>query len=331
MPRWEESLLRRVPVSVVYSHVVATQSGNPKPRPAGPAAARERARVLREQQHRKQSQKRLLVRVVAPLVAVLVIIAGLVVVKINTHHHAATQSTASGLADASTVKDLSSVPASAFNAVGTGNGVQPPSAVSGDALTVNGKPRVLYVGAEYCPYCATERWPMTVALMRFGTFTDLGQTASSADDADPNTATLSYHGATYTSSYLSFTGVETTTNQHTTSSASSPYKTLDTPSAADQAVFAKYNSGGSIPFVDIGNKYVVIGASSLTLPDLLQGLTHDQIAADLTNPSTKIAKIGLGIANILTAAICIITTQQPSAVCSSAGVSAAAKTLPAAK
>ena len=40
-------------------------------------------------------------------------------------------------------------------------------------LTSDGKPLVVYIGAEYCPFCAAERWPMVVALSRFGTFSGL--------------------------------------------------------------------------------------------------------------------------------------------------------------
>ena len=40
-------------------------------------------------------------------------------------------------------------------------------------LTADGKPLVLYVGAEYCPYCAAERCAMVQALSRFGTFSNL--------------------------------------------------------------------------------------------------------------------------------------------------------------
>jgi hypothetical protein len=59
---------------------------------------------------------------------------------------------------------------------------------------------VLYAGAEYCPFCAAERWALATALSRFGTFTNLGTTASAGgQEYAPNTATLSFHGATYTS------------------------------------------------------------------------------------------------------------------------------------
>jgi len=54
---------------------------------------------------------------------------------------------------------------------------------------------------------------VVVALSRFGTFTNLGVTSSASNDVYPNTPTLSFHGATYNSQYLSFTGVETTSNK----------------------------------------------------------------------------------------------------------------------
>jgi hypothetical protein len=34
---------------------------------------------------------------------------------------------------------------------------------------------MLYIGAEYCPYCAAERWPLVMALSKFGTFSNLPQ------------------------------------------------------------------------------------------------------------------------------------------------------------
>ena len=69
-------------------------------------------------------------------------------------------------------------------------------------LLLAGKPRVLYVGAEYCPYCAAQRWAVAAALSRFGTFADLSETASATDDIHPDTATLSFHGSSYTSEYV---------------------------------------------------------------------------------------------------------------------------------
>ena len=69
--------------------------------------------------------------------------------------------------------NITGVPASALATVGKGSVLQfnpaPIIKVTGPALTSNGKPEMLYIGAEYCPYCAAMRWSMAVALSRFGT------------------------------------------------------------------------------------------------------------------------------------------------------------------
>jgi hypothetical protein len=72
---------------------------------------------------------------------------------------------------------------------------------------------------------------------------------------------------------------------------------------------------GSIPFVNYGNKYLTIGASYN--PGVLQGLTWNQVAGDLHNPASPVAKGILGTANYMTAAICGLTGDQPAAVCTS--------------
>ena len=69
---------------------------------------------------------------------------------------------------------VTSVPAATLDQVGGGTVTAPPTTISGAALTSGGKPEMLYIGAEYCPYCAAERWAMIVALSRFGTFSGAG-------------------------------------------------------------------------------------------------------------------------------------------------------------
>jgi hypothetical protein len=208
-----------------------------------------------------------------------------------------------------------------FIAVGVGSVTALPSAIAGAPLTANGKPRILYVGAEYCPYCATERWAVVVALSRFGTFADLSQTASSPSDVYPSTATFTFHGASYTSSDLAFSAVETQSNQVVNGS----YATLDTLSAADQALVNQYDTGNGIPFIDIGGKYVISGASYS--PAVLQGKSAAQIAAALADPTSPIAQGVDGTANVITAAVCAITGGTPSSVCTAPGVVAAAAKL----
>ena len=62
---------------------------------------------------------------------------------------------------AAVLNDLSGVSVSTLNQVGKGatGVISPTSITSSSSLTLNGKPEILYMGAEYCPYCAAERWP----------------------------------------------------------------------------------------------------------------------------------------------------------------------------
>ncbi|MGW6276241.1 DUF929 family protein [Kribbella sp. NPDC055071] len=289
------------------------------------AQRREQIAAQLAAQKRAEQRRRVLLAVGA-VVVVIVLIAGLVTIRlVGGGKKTATGPT--GAADASIVAALSSVPDSAFAAVGSSGVQAAPSAITGEPLTADGKPKVLYIGAEFCPYCAFERWPVTVALSRFGKFTNLGTTHSAAADVYPNTPTLSFHGATYTSQYLSFTGVETTTNEP----EGNNYKPLDTPTAADQATFDKYNqppyvkTGGSIPFIDLGGQFVGSGATNT--PEVLAGKTQAEVADALKDPSSPIAKAILGSANVYTAAMCKLTNNQPTNVCSTEAVTGAAAKL----
>jgi Domain of unknown function (DUF929) len=274
---------------------------------------------------RKREQRRRLLLAAGAFAAVLVVIGGIVGLKVAgvfTPKKAAPAAAASS-ADASLLKTITSVPVAALNSVGIGTSSNPPGKITATALTANGKPKVLYVGAEYCPYCAAERWGMAVALSRFGTLSGLGVTHSSSTDLDPNTPTLSFHGSSYVSSYLTFTPYEETTNQP--NAAGTGYQPLDTVPAEDEALFTKYDAppyvtatAGSIPFVDFGGNYVLSGASYD--PSILAGKTQAQVAAALADPTTTIAKAIDGTANVLTAAICSATKQEPADVCTQPGV-----------
>ena len=84
---------------------------------------------------------------------------------------------------------------------------------SESSLTLNGKPLIAYVSSDFCPYCAATRWPLAVALARFGTFEGLHITASGATpEIYPSTPTLSFFGSTYTSAYIVFLPAEQCTN-----------------------------------------------------------------------------------------------------------------------
>jgi hypothetical protein len=275
--------------------------------------ARERARVRREEQ-RKAERRRQLLTSGGVVLAVIAVVVAIVVVKITT----SSSNKNANLAVTTTVAGgISGVPAANFDAAGTGTATGGVAPVSGQpALTANGKPEVLYIGAEYCPYCAAERWAIATALSRFGTFSGLQTTMSSSTDIYPSTATLSFLTATYQSDYLSLVTREIQDRSG---------KKLQTLTTAETATFAALAPKGGIPFLDIGNKYFLNGTQYD--PAVLKGLTANQIAQQLSNPTSAVGKGVLGSANQLTAAICTVTDNKPAAVCTSSGVTAAAKTL----
>lgn len=290
------------------------------------STARERAAQIRAEQLHTEQRRRLALAG-GGIALVLMVVAAMVVARLDGVGDAHTAA-ATGKASAQVVSAIESVPKSVLDDVGVGTTQGGPKRIDAPTLTAGGKPRVLYVGAEYCPYCAAERWPMAVALARFGTFRGLGVTASASDDVYPNTPTLSFHGATYSSPYLSFTGVETTTNQR----VGGGYEALDSLSAADAKTLDAYDKapyvsgqGGAIPFIDIGGTYVSAGATYS--PQLLAGKTQAQVAAALGDPASPIARAVDGAANRFTAAICEVTKDKPAQVCTSPGVTKAAASL----
>jgi thiol-disulfide isomerase/thioredoxin len=203
------------------------------------------------------------------------------------------------------------VPAATINAVAGGKAT-PPTGVGDAALTSDGKPEILYVGAEYCPYCAAERWPLVQALTRFGTFSNLSLTTSASDDVHPNTPTFSFHGATYSSPYLSFVGKELYTNKR----VGGVYEPLDKLTDAEQQIFQAHTQG--FPFIDVGGRYVVTGATYES--GVLDGQSAPAIAAALANPDSATAQGVIGAANRITAAICQVTGGKPANVCTAPGV-----------
>ncbi len=274
---------------------------------------------------------------------VVVIVAVLVIVKVVSGSSTANASyTPVTPAPASVVHDVTAIPASVFDKVGVTSQqvpVNPPSVLSNQPpLTLNGKsPSMLYVGAEYCPYCAAERWAMTAALSRFGTWSNLKVTASSHTDVDAATHTFSYYGSNYSSPYLHFVPVEMDTNIPCSSCTSSNgYQPLQSLTKEEATIATKYSgpqynpnatsSGGiSFPFVSINNKVLFSGASFD--PGILAGQSWSQIAAGLSNPSNPATQAIVTTSNYMSAAICASTNGQPGSVCTSSGVQAAAKAL----
>jgi hypothetical protein len=231
-------------------------------------------------------------------------------------------------AAASVVAAVTRIPQATYDAVGLGSANATLKGINAPALVSNGKPEVLYVGGQFCPFCAAERWSLVAALSRFGAFSGLNTTRSSSSDVYPSTATFSFDGSTYSSQYLAFTPVEEFSNQPSTSGG---YTILQPLTSDQQKLVATYDappyltSAGSIPFVDFGGKYALQGATYS--PGVLANQDWNQIAAKLSQPSSAVAKGIIGSANLLTAALCTLTNQQPATVCQARGTTEAAAKL----
>ena len=230
---------------------------------------------------------------------------------------------------ATVLRDITHVPASVYDTVGTGisGSINVPKVTSGQTpLKLDGKPGAFSLLGEFCPYCAAERWAIITAFSRFGTFSGLKTMQSSPPDVYPRTQTFTFNTTTYTSPYFSarlleMYGQDKATGRHTV---------INKPTKSDLALISKYDhssatSSGTIPFLDLGNKVFFSGASYN--PGPLQGLSRSTIAASLSNPSSAVTKLIIGTANYISAAICSIDGGKPGSVCNSSGVQAAAKAL----
>ncbi len=217
------------------------------------------------------------------------------------------------------VDKVTHVATKTFDSAGTGSNLAPPVRIFNRSILAKaGLPRIVYVGAEYCPYCAAERWAVVVALSRFGTFSHLGATHSSTSDVYPGTKTFSFYKSSYKSKYITFTPVETQSNQPQGNS----YAPLQSLTSTESQLLNTYDTTpytsvqGGIPFLDIANQFLITGATYS--PGVLSGKSMNEIATEITKPNSTISNNINASANLITAAVCSVTHNQPSSVCNSA-------------
>ncbi|GCE08582.1 DUF929 family protein [Dictyobacter aurantiacus] len=184
-----------------------------------------------------------------------------------------------------------------------------------------GKPEVFYVGGEYCPYCAAQRWAIISSLSRFGSFSPLTPILS----AEGQVPTFSFYKSTYHSDYIDFVSKETADNN---SPNPGPLESL-TP--AEQQIVNQYErppyaQQQGIPFMSIGNQYVSVGPYYSN--NVLTGKSYEDIARSVTDPNSDISRGIVGAANMLTAAVCKTTNNQPANVCTADPIPSLQTSLP---
>lgn len=263
--------------------------------------ARERIAAERAAQKRAEARRRFLVPIAA-VTAVLAIVGALVAVKLSSGPATAATGSESP-ASSVVVRQVTTVPAAVLTRVNPGQAATPLQTVqaAGPPLTIGGKPAIVFVSEESCPFCAAERWPLAVALAHFGTWSQLGSTRSSATDIYPNTATLSFRTAQYRSAEITLRTTELADNAGRPLQAQTP---LDTKLIGTYDVPPYVNSvdqSGAVPFLDIANHYILAGAQYD--PQVLAGLSAAQIASQLSNPSSPVAQAVDGSAKVIITAI----------------------------
>ena len=182
------------------------------------------------------------------------------------------------------------------------------------------RPVVFFYGAEFAPYAAAQRWPVIVALSRFGTFGTVGLMQSSESVAFSNTSTFTFWHATYTSKWIDLQTVERY-------SALEPHR-----GPVHGAANAHPPPGGG--GVDLRrhrarrspcstSPTITCWSAPASPPRCWPGQSQSQIVGDLAIPTSPITQAIVASANEITATICAVTGQQPAAVCHARGVTAA--------
>ena len=208
---------------------------------------------------------------------------------------------------------------SVISTVGAGTIVDPLQAISGPALRTGGRPQVLYIGGDFCPVCAADRWSLVNALSRFGTFSGLLYMRSAVTDLD--LVTFTFHSSSYASKYINFVSVENEDRNQ---------NLLQSMTGQQQQLLSTLGGNG-YPFLDIDGKYTNDAKGAFPggyNPNLLGGLTWSQVADGLSDAANPLTRAIVANANYKTAGICKVTGNQPSSACGNATIQHIEQLLP---
>ncbi len=184
--------------------------------------------------------------------------------------------------------------------------------VADQAVPVQGRLPVLFVSAQYCIFCAAERWALVDALDRFGTLSQISPSQSAiVDGVNAPIPTYDFTRAQFASPVVDFQHVDVADQN------GNPLQQL---SAAQQSMLDRYDPRGGIPFLDIGNTYVQV--SSGYAPSLLQGLSFAQVQQALTDPASTVGQTIHLEGTRITPLICKLASSAPQAVCQDPAVQA---------
>ena len=218
---------------------------------------------------------------------------------------------------AAQLAEVTAVPVEASDADWASVPFAPLTRHAGQPLTAGGRPEVLYVGTEFCPYCAAENWALLVALGRFGTFAGVNEIRSATYPPIPPLDSWTFYGSSYSSEYLTFVPVEMYSNVLVSPGANplraTSYRLLQKLTPAQQALMHEADKSHETPFTDFGGQTVMIG--SPIVAQTLEQLTWSQLIRALRARRGAAAQAVIGAADYLTAELCVLTRDRPAAAC----------------
>jgi hypothetical protein len=180
--------------------------------------------------------------------------------------------------------------------------------VSEEPITRNGKLFVFFMGAEYCPFSAAERWSIVRGLQKFGQWDGLKQTMSAArDEPFLNLPTYDFTGATYSSSQIEFVARELKDRE---------FKPLQKLQKTEERLVRKFNPKKEIPFLLVGGRFMQLGAGFT--PKIFIGHTFRQTETELKKAESEIRKTIDAEGNIIAALLCV--SGLPPELCKETGV-----------
>ncbi len=186
-------------------------------------------------------------------------------------------------------------------------------------LSLGGHPEIMFICAEYWSKCAAERWALVMALSKFGTFTTLKGTTSSAAGTSPKIPTFSFYGATYSSRYLILVTDELETN---TDVGEGEYPLLQPPTTQEMAMMNAWDRAPyttitlSLPFAYIGGRFLLTTAQYDA--SAISQMSFQAAASIISSGTSAVARHAEAAAGYLVADFCALTRGQPARVCSQA-------------
>jgi hypothetical protein len=158
----------------------------------------------------------------------------------------------------------------------------------------SGKTLIFFMGAGFCPFCASERWAIVSALSNFGSWQGLVETASADhDEKYLNIPTVNFATAKYTSYYVELVGRETADRYF------EPLQELD---ERDYEILDTFNPDQIIPFLLIDGQFMQVGSGYS--PQLLEGMNHAMVKEEVQNLESRVGKAIKTEADNITALIC---------------------------